>query len=100
MQEYMPLSHRQFIHKIEQNGSIRDFIKLNCHPYPLLKDEYNDCITLLSRFRQTHLRYAAHYIQKQHQTSKTNPTAVGTGGTPFMNYLRKHKDETMKFLIN
>jgi hypothetical protein len=28
-----------------------------------------------------------------------NPTEVGTGGTPFMVYLQKHKWETSDYLI-
>lgn len=33
------------------------------------------------------------------ESTLANPTEVGTGGTPFMSYLRKHKDETLSFLI-
>jgi indoleamine 2,3-dioxygenase len=60
---------------------------------------YNACVSLVNRFRQTHLGYAAAYIQKQHQDSAKNPTSLGTGGTPFMDYLKKHKDETESFLL-
>jgi indoleamine 2,3-dioxygenase len=28
------------------------------------------------------------------QTDSKDPHAVGTGGTPFMDYLKKHRDET------
>ena len=47
----------------------------------------------------THLEYAARYIQKQAQVG-ANSTAYGTGGTPFMRYLRKHRDETRAHVVN
>ncbi|TKB67253.1 MAG: hypothetical protein E8D47_05620 [Nitrospira sp.] len=40
------------------------------------------------------LGYVDSYIHRQHQSHSSNPTAVGTGGTPFMQYLQKHLDET------
>ena len=55
---------------------------------------YNACIEGVDRFRSLHLEYAATYIFRQAQTDEKNPHAVGTGGTPFMPYLRKHRDET------
>lgn len=99
MRSYMPVAHRAFIETIEKRGAIRDFIVKYSSENDELRVLYNSCVESLSRFRQTHLRYAAHYIQKQNQSSLANPTAVGTGGTPFMEYLRKHKDETLKYLI-
>jgi indoleamine 2,3-dioxygenase len=96
MRDYMPSDHRAFIKAIEQKGSIREKI---IQASSDIKSLYNQAICLIVRFRQTHIRYAAHYIQKQSQHSLANPTNIGTGGTPFMKYLRKHKDETLKFLI-
>ena len=55
---------------------------------------YNACIEGVDRFRSLHLEYAATYIFRQAQTDDKNPHAVGTGGTPFMPYLTKHRDET------
>jgi indoleamine 2,3-dioxygenase len=46
------------------------------------------------RFRALHPEYAASYIFRHAQTDRKNPHAVGTGGTPFMQYLKKHRDET------
>lgn len=53
----------------------------------------NDCIMRLARFRTRHLEYAASYIHRQAKGSAGNDTDVGTGGTPFMKYLKKHRDE-------
>lgn len=99
MRDYMPLSHRQFIQTVEQRGSIRDYVKKNYHQLAELRDYYNQCVELITHFRTTHLHYAAKYIQQQQQISVSNPTATGTGGTPFMAYLKKHKDEAKKQLL-
>jgi len=99
MRIYMPAAHRAFIEKLEQGPKVREFIIKNYKQFPDLREQYNECIKLITRFRDTHLHYAAQYIQKQSQTSAANPTAVGTGGTPFMKYLSKHKEETDEGLI-
>lgn len=96
MRDYMPKPHREFIAYVEQNSKVRPFVQKHMNE---LREVYNSCIELMNRFRQTHLGYAATYIQKQHQASAQNPTAVGTGGTPFMPYLKKHQSETGTFLL-
>ena len=59
-----------------------------------LTDAYNANVEGVARFRSRHLEYAASYINRQAGTAAGNDTDVGTGGTPFMRYLRKHRDET------
>lgn len=97
MRFYMPPEHQEFLTELEKSPSIRDHIKQSGNAE--LKSLYNDCINLIAEFRTTHLKYAALYIEKQNQTSAANSNSVGTGGTPFMAYLRKHRDETNACLL-
>jgi len=99
MREYMPAEHRQFLEKLESRAAIREFVAASKKQHPDLADIYNRCIDLLYRFRTTHLNYAARYIHKQAEQSIVNSNAVGTGGTPFMKYLKKHEAETAKFRV-
>lgn len=99
MRDYVPPPHRGFLTQLEKQKAVRDYIIEYCQETPLLRDVYNECIDLVVRFRTTHLHYAALYIQKQSQQSLANPTAVGTGGTPFMPYLKKHEEESERFKI-
>jgi len=99
MRDYMPPEHSKFIETIESGPSIREFVLAHKENEPALAEAYNKCIKLVHRFRETHIGYAAQYIQKQSQQSLSNPTETGTGGTPFMEYLRKHLDEVQDALI-
>jgi indoleamine 2,3-dioxygenase len=99
MRDYMPESHRNFIKRIEEGPSIRDYVISESKTHPALRDLYNECIGLIERFRRTHLEYAGRYIHQQSQRGFSNSTQVGTGGTPFMVYLSKHTDETAKYFI-
>jgi len=94
MRDYMPPKHRAFIEAIEKGPSIREFVIEKMETNKGLEDIYNKCIHWMELFRTKHLEYANNYIFKQHENSSTNPHAVGTGGTPFMPYLQKHRDET------
>jgi indoleamine 2,3-dioxygenase len=92
MRQYMPPKHVKFIEAVETGPSVRDFVfKQNNNS---LKNVFNECVSLVADFRALHLEYAGTYIHAQAQKTPGNPSAVGTGGTPFMIYLRKHRDET------
>jgi len=94
MRGYMPPAHRAFVEAIEAGPDLRAWIRSHTGSYPELVELYDECLDWLEAFRTLHLDYAAHYIARQAQASFANPTAVGTGGTPFMPYLKKHRDET------
>jgi indoleamine 2,3-dioxygenase len=97
MRSYMPPSHNSFLAALEQSGGIRDFVSAS--EFGPLTEVFNQTVQLVEDFRSQHLEYAANYIYKQIQTDGNNPSAVGTGGTPFMKYLKKHRDETGDHLL-
>lgn len=94
MQDYMPPQHRAFVRRLEAGPSVRGLVLALKDTNQALRECYNACITWLEKFRGLHLQYAAQYIHAQAQKSAMNPNAVGTGGTPFIPYLTKHRDET------
>ena len=98
MRDYMPPKHRAFVASVEQHSKLRDFVYKRISRLPKLKDLYNDCLSLIEKFRTTHLEFAARYIHKQ-TVEAHNDTSIGTGGTPFMQYLKKHRDETSQHLL-
>ena len=96
MRDYMPPKHRKMIEDVENKSTAKEFI----HRSKKLISEYNLCLEEIRKFRAQHLEYAASYIHKQAQIKNTfgtgGSTIRGTGGTPFMKYLKKHRDETQK----
>lgn len=97
MRTYMPPAHRAFIESLEARTPVRPFVKHADRRS--LNEAFNACVETLEAFRSLHLEYAASYIFRQAQTDAKNPHAVGTGGTPFMQYLKKHRDETAEFVV-
>ena len=94
---YRPPAHRTFVDRVRAMSGLRAFIQGSGNPN--LREVYNTCVRSLARFRTRHLEYAANYIAKQHKDSAGNDTDVGTGGTPFMKYLKKHRDEAEQHLL-
>jgi indoleamine 2,3-dioxygenase len=94
MRAYMPPAHRAFLAAVEAGPDLRSYVRGHTGSYPELTELYDESLHWLEAFRSLHLEYAAQYIFRQAQASAANPTALGTGGTPFMPYLKKHRDET------
>ncbi len=94
MKSYMPPSHRELIKYVEDHSELKKAIS----DKEDLQALYDECCQEISIFRSQHLRYAADYIHNQ-STKNTlfgsgGSKVRGTGGTPFMKYLKKHRDET------
>jgi len=94
---YRPPAHRRFIDDLRAESTLRDFV--TCDGDPALISAYNANVQAVADFRSRHLEYAASYINKQNRAAAGNDTDVGTGGTPFMRYLKKHRDETRQRLL-
>ena len=96
MRDYMPPKHRKMIENVEERSVAKECIDKS----KKLKLEYNQCLEEIRRFRAQHLEFAASYIHKQSKAKNAfgsgGSTFRGTGGTPFMRYLKKHRDETNK----
>ena len=89
LHEYRPRRHRAFIEDLQAASHLRDFAMQQGQG---LKDAFNACVEQVARFRTRHLEYAANYINKQASSGIGNDPDIGTGGTPFMKYLKKHRD--------
>lgn len=94
---YRPTGHRKFIDDVRAESQLRTFTQTVAHKG--LTRAYDANIQAVADFRSRHLEYAASYINKQGKTASGNDTEVGTGGTPFMRYLKKHRDETRANLL-
>lgn len=97
LHSYRPVEHRRFIEDLAAQSTLRNFVADSSNPE--LKAAFNACLEQSTRFRTRHLEYAASYINKQAGSIAGNDPDVGTGGTPFMKYLKKHRDENRAQLV-
>jgi len=95
---YRPPGHRRFIDDVRSGSTVRAFVTRAGRRD--LTHAYNAAVQAVADFRARHLEYAASYINSQGRKSAGNDTEIGTGGTPFMKYLKKHRDETRANLLS
>lgn len=79
MRRFMPGPHRQVIAEIEAMPSVRELAE---------PQAYNDILEGMAMFRETHYKWAQEYINKWTDDPR------GTGGTPYMQWLKQLIDET------
>ena len=106
MRTYMPPHHQAFLQALELASEghgrslLSEYVRNRRPRRPELWAAYCACVDLLAQFREIHIGFADSYIHRQHQALASNPTSVGTGGTPFMAYLQKHLDETRRMIAD
>ena len=97
---YMPPSHRELIASVKKDSKILEYSN-SSQP---IRNKMNECLDEMTKFRSQHIHYANDYIHAQSRNPKYfssgGSTIRGTGGTPFMRYLRKHRDETRESIKN
>ena len=105
MRNYMPGVHRRFVAELDK--AVKPYGKspgISLSKFDIrqrvidssdakMRDAYNECINQFWKFRDKHFDYAVEYIHKK----VTGPK--GTGGTPFMQWLKQLRDETSDFLL-
>ncbi|MGN6374631.1 MAG: indoleamine 2,3-dioxygenase [Sphingomonas sp.] len=96
LHQYRPPHHRAFIEDLAATSGLRAYARAEGGS---LKDAYNAALEAIADFRTMHLRFAATYIANQMGSTTGNDTEIGTGGTPFMRYLKKHRNETAAQLL-
>lgn len=98
MKLYMPQKHRQFLQRLREMPSIRDYCKESGNTD--LIASFNSTAEELGNFRTDHVILVTRYIVNQ-QRHSVNPTLdkKGSGGTDFMKLLKKVRNETFDVII-
>jgi indoleamine 2,3-dioxygenase len=91
MRAYMPAPHRRFLEDLEAGPSVRDFVERHRGTHPRLCDAYNAAVDALVRLRAQHIGITGRYIQR---FQRDEQTAKGTGGSDFVGFLKKSREET------
>jgi indoleamine 2,3-dioxygenase len=85
MRNYMPAEHRRLLEMVESMPSVRSFVS---------KQNYNAVLDAMAEFRSVHYSWAQEYINRWTDDPR------GTGGTPYMKWLKQLIDETLAFKID
>jgi indoleamine 2,3-dioxygenase len=84
MRRFMPREHRELINEIEAMPSLREVAN---------PEAFNETLEAMATFREVHYGWAQEYINKWVSDPR------GTGGTPYMIWLKQLIDETREHKI-
>jgi len=84
MRNYMPTEHRRLLEAVEAMPAVRDIAS---------RQNYNALLEAMAEFRSVHIGWAQEYINRWTDDPR------GTGGTPYMKWLKQLIDETLAFKI-
>ena len=84
MRRFMPAEHRAVIEEVEAMPPIRNLAE---------PDAFNAVLSQMAAFRETHYKWAQEYINRWTDDPR------GTGGTPYMAWLKQLMDETLAFRL-
>ncbi len=98
MMGYMPRKHRQFLEALSRQPSVHDYVAESGDDEVIAC--YNKAIDAFVDFRSSHIIVVTRYIVSQKKYSiNSSLEDKGTGGTEFMPFLKKLRDETMSLKI-
>ena len=93
---YMPAKHREFLEFLEKQPSVNRYVQELGDDE--VKKHYDAAVNSLTSFRSSHISLVTSYIinVKQRQGERTSDEDVGTGGTQFIRFLKKVRDNTSR----
>ena len=80
MRRYMPASHRALLQRVEAFPDVRGVASA---------EVFNRALDAIAEFRSVHYGWARQYIAEK------EPDPLGTGGTPYVNWLAQLREETL-----
>ena len=98
MMDYMPRKHREFLQALKRQPSVREYVVRSGDSDVI--SSYNKAIDAFVEFRSSHVIVVTRYIVSQRKFSVNSSLEErGTGGTDFMPFLKKLRDDTISLKI-
>ena len=91
---YMPAKHRDFLNALRLEASVRSYVHESGNAE--LNKWFYEAVGALASFRSEHIKLVTSYIinVKRSQGEELSEEDKGTGGTPFMRFLKNVRDNT------